>query len=143
MNLLRIWIALCLPVFLAGCGSRQIPASQLQSSESSYSAAVEALQARDYAAALEHFNAAIEEAGLNADLYAEALLRSAECHIELGNLDEAAAVLESLADRAPEMDQYHLVCCKLYSKQGDPAKARAAYEAAREINPSVEPPVKL
>jgi tetratricopeptide (TPR) repeat protein len=120
-----------------------MPPSQLQNSEASYSAAIEALQARDYATALEHFNAAMEEAGLNADLLAEAQLRCAECHIELGNLEEAAAVLEALADHAPELDQYHLVCCKLYSKQGDAAKARAAYEAAREINPAVEPPVKL
>jgi predicted negative regulator of RcsB-dependent stress response len=104
---------------------------------------VEALQAKDYAAALEHFNGAIEEGGLNADLLAEAELRCAECHIELGNLDEAAAVLEALSDHAPQMDQYHLLCCKLYSKQGDAAKARAEYEAAREINPAVEPPVKL
>src|SRR5262249_15670300 len=105
--------------------------------------AVEALQARDYAAALEYFNAAIEAAGLNADLFAEAQLRSAECHIELGNLDEAAAVLAALADHAPEMDQSHLVCSQRYSRQGDAAKARAAYEAAREINPAAEPPVKL
>ena len=143
MNHLRRGAAVCLLMALAGCGKSQMPAAQLQSSESSYSAAVEALEAKDYATALDRFNAAIEEAGLNADLLAEALLRSAECHIELGNLDEAASVLESLADRAPEMDQYHLVCCKLYAKQGDAEKARAAFQAAREINPAVEAPVKL
>jgi len=143
MRIARRWPTISLLAVLAGCGQVQIPASQLQSSESSYTAAVEALHARDYATALEQFNAAIDGAGLNPDLLAEALLRSAECHIELGNLEEAASVLESLVDHAPEMDQYHLVCCKLYSKQGDAAKARAAYEAAREINPSVEPPVKL
>jgi Tfp pilus assembly protein PilF len=143
MNTWRIWLVPCLLVWLAGCGSRQMPASQLRSSQSSYAAAVEALEAKDYAAALDHFTTAIDEAGLNADQFAEAQLRSAECHIELGNLEEAAAVLEALSDHAPEMDQYHLVCCKLYSKQGDTAKARAAYEAAREINPTVEPPIKL
>lgn len=143
MNSLRIGLTLCVLVWLAGCGTRQMPASKLRSSQTSYTAAMEALQANDYAAALEHFDAAIEEAGLNADQFAEAQLRSAECHIELGNLDEAAAVLEALADNAPEMDQYHLVCCKLYSRRGDAAKARAAYEAAREINPTVEPPIKL
>jgi tetratricopeptide (TPR) repeat protein len=143
MKFMPAWVAVVAVTCLAGCGSRQMPADQLRSAESSYSAAMEALQGKDYATALEHFNAAIEEAGLNADLLGEALLRSAECHIELGNLDEAAAVLESLADRAPEMDQYHLVCCKLYAKQGNAAKARAAYEAAREINPEIQPPVAL
>jgi hypothetical protein len=41
------------------------------------------------------------------------------------------------------MDQFLLVRCKLYSKQGDPAKARAAFDAARQINPKVEPPVSF
>jgi len=143
MRIAQHCLTIGLLAVLAGCSKVQIPASQLQSSEASYEAAVEALRAKDFAAALEKFNAAIDEAGLNADLLAEAMLRSAECHIELGNLDEAAAVLEGLSDHAPEMDQYHLVCCKLYSKQGDAEKARAAFQAAREINPAVEAPVKL
>ena len=137
------WLVVGVMIALAGCGKSQIAPVRLQNAESAYSDAKEALEEKDYATALERFSTAIEEAGLNPDLLADAMLRTAECHIELGNLNDAAEVLESLADRAPEMDQYHLVCCRLYAKQGDSAKARAAYDAAREINPSVEPPLGL
>jgi tetratricopeptide (TPR) repeat protein len=136
-------IILVLLVVCAGCGKPQMSAPQIASAESAYSDALEALQSQDYAAALEHFNTAINEAGLNPDLLCDAFLYSAECHIELGNLEEAAAVLESLEGHAPEMDKFHLVRCKLYAKQGDDAKARAALNAAREINPHVEPPLRL
>jgi len=139
----RVLTGIALLVCLAGCGRGLAPAAQLRTSEAAYTEAMEALEEKDYATALERFEAAIQEAGLNADLFAEALLRSAECHVELGNLDAATEVLESLADHAPDMDRYHLVCCKLYLKQGDSAKARAAYEAARQINPAAEPPVPL
>src|SRR5205823_4090826 len=105
--------------------------------------AQEALHQKDYASALEQFDAAIQGGGLNADLLGEAMLRTAECHVELGNYEEAANVLDSLEDRAPEMDQFHLVRCKLYAKRGDSAKARTAFDAARAINPKVEPPVSF
>lgn len=143
MNFARSWLTFGVLVTLAGCSKTQMPASQLRNAETAYSEAVEALQNNDYASALEWFNAAIEETGLNPDLYADALLRSAECHIELGNLDEATAVLDSLEANAPELDQLYLVRCKLYAKQGDSAKARAAFDAARAINPAAEPPVQL
>jgi len=137
------WIAPVLLACCAGCGRAQIPARQVKSAESAYSEAVEAQQSKDYATALELFNTAIDEAGLNPDLLGDALLRSADCHVELGNFNEAATVLDSLQENAPEMDRFHLVRCKLYVKQGDPVKARAAFDAAREINPRVEPPVKF
>lgn len=117
-----------------------MPPDQIRSSESAHLLALEAWQSKDYAQALEHFQEAIEGEGLNADLIAEALLHTAECHVELGNLDEAAEVLEGLKDQAPELDQFHLVRCKLYVKQGDISKARTEFEAARAINPGLEPP---
>lgn len=137
------WIALLMLVSCGGCSKSQMPASQVMSAESDYSEALEAFQAKDFATALERFNSAIEGVGLNPDLLGVALLRSADCHVELGNLEEAAAVLESLEENAPEMDQFHLVRCKLYSKQGDSTKARAEFDAARAINPRLEPPVTL
>ena len=137
------WLTFGALVLALGCGKTQMPPTQLRNAETAYSEAVEAFQEKDYATALERFNAAIEETGLNPDLFAHALLRSADCHIELGNLEEAAIVLDELEPNAPELDQFHLVRCKLYAKQGDAAKARTAYEAAREINPAVEPPVAL
>ena len=127
----------------AGCGNKQISAPVVLSAEQAYADALEALQSKDYATALDQFDAAIQGGGLNPDLLGEALLRTAECHVELGNYEEAAAVLDSLEDRAPEMDPYHLVRCKLYAKQGDSAKARAAFDAARAINPKIEPPVSF
>jgi tetratricopeptide (TPR) repeat protein len=143
MNSSPRWLAFGVLIVLIGCGKTQMPASQLRNAETAYSEAVDALQEKDYATALERFNAAIDEGGLNPDMFADALLRSAECHIELGNLEDAAGVLDSLEANAPELDQFHLVRCKLYSKQGDIAKARAAFQAAREINPTVELPVTL
>jgi tetratricopeptide (TPR) repeat protein len=136
-------MTLALLVFCGGCGKEQRFATQFRAAASAYAEALEAYQSQDYATALEYFTAAIDESGLDADHYADALLRTAECHVELGNFNEAAAVLDLLEPNAPEPEQVHLVRCKLYSKQGDAAKARSAYEAARAINPSIEPPVEL
>jgi Tfp pilus assembly protein PilF len=63
--------------------------------------------------------------------------------IELEDLDGAATDLEAVADRVPDLDQYHLVRCKLYAKQGDTAKAQAEFEEAQKINPQVEQPAGL
>jgi len=115
-------------------------APQLMSAELAYSEALEAFEAKDFATALEHFNLAIEEAGLNPDLLGDALLRAADCQVELGNFEEAAAALDSLEGNAPELDRFHLVRCKLYAKQGNSAKARTEFDAARQINPNVQPP---
>jgi tetratricopeptide (TPR) repeat protein len=137
------WLTLGAMVLLIGCGSNQMPASQVRNAVVSYSEAVEAQREGDYATALSLYNAAIDEGGLDSDQHADALLRSAECCIELGNLDDAAAALDLLEANAPELEQFYLIRCKLYARQGDSAKAQAAYEAAREINPTAEPPVKL
>ena len=136
------WIAILI-ASCAGCGKAQIPAREVRGAEDAYAEAQEALKQKDYATALDQFEAAIQGGGLNPDLLSEALLRKAECHVELGNYDEAAELLDSLEDQAPELDQVHLVRCKLYAKQGDSAKARAAFDAARAINPKVEPPPNL
>jgi len=143
MNSSPRWFVLGVALLLTGCGKTQMSAVQLRDAEAAYTEAVDAHSEKDYATALERFNAAIDEGGLNPDMFADALLRSADCHIELGNLDDASVVLDSLEANAPELDQFHLVRCKLYSKQGDIAKARAAFQAAREVNPAVEAPVAL
>ena len=136
-------IPLLLLFLCVGCGRTQMSADQIRGGESAHLLALEAWQSKDYAKALEHFTEAVESEGLNADLIAEALLRMAECHVELGNLDEASDVLANLEEQAPDMDQFHLVRCKLYAKQGDGPKARAEFEAARAINPALEPPTRL
>ena len=57
-------------------------------------------------------------------------------------VDRVAHVL--LAGYNPtSLDQFHLVRCKLYAKQGDRAKARAEFEEARKVNRQIERPDAL
>ena len=130
-------------LFCGGCGKPQLSESMISGAQSAYTDAIDAWKAKDYSTAVENFDLAIQDQGLDADQFCEALLRRAECHVELGHVDEAAADLETIADRVPQMDQFHLVRCKLYAKQGDSAKAQAEFEEARKINPQVERPAAL
>jgi len=137
------WFPVLMTICIAGCSKPHVAPDLIRSAESAHAQGLEAMESHDYATALEQFTEAIESGGLNADQAAAALLLSADCHVELGHLDDAASVLASLEDQSPEEDQFHLVRCKLFARQGDAAKAHAEFEVARRINPAVQPPTVL
>src|SRR5262249_23587392 len=135
----RISIFATALMFCAACSRTQMPENQIRDAQAAYIDGMDALASNDFGLALEQFEAALGIGGLSADQFGEAMLHSAECHIELGNFEDAAGVLDSLEAQATDLDQLYLARCKLYAKQGDMSKARVEFEAARKLNPEVQP----
>ena len=95
---------LLVAVMLAtGCStpadSGAVTVSSLQSLEAGRTKAA----AGDFAGAREAFAAAITGGGLQPDFYCEALLQQADCESRLGNHEAALALLDQLAQGAPDL----------------------------------------
>ncbi|NCX97625.1 MAG: hypothetical protein EBX35_03350 [Planctomycetia bacterium] len=104
----------------AGCStpadSGAVTVSSLQSLEAGRTKAA----AGDFAGAREAFAAAITGGGLQPDLYCEALLQQADCESRLGNHDAALALLDQLAQGAPDLGKVNAARTAVKARQTQP-----------------------
>ncbi len=109
---------LLVAVMLAtGCStpadSGAVTVSSLQSLEAGRTKAA----AGDFAGAREAFAAAITGGGLQPDLYCEALLQQADCESRLGHHDAALALLDQLAQGAPDLGKVNAARTAVKNRQ--------------------------
>jgi hypothetical protein len=101
----------------AGCStpadSGAVTVSSLQSLEAGRTKAA----AGDFAGAREAFAAAITGGGLQPDFYCEALLQQADCESRLGNHDAALALLDQLAQGAPDLGKVNAARTAVKNRQ--------------------------
>jgi Tfp pilus assembly protein PilF len=133
-----VWLSL----FALGCGNA-IPPAELAASEGAFDRGLAAFEQQDWAAAEQELTTALDGAGLQPDLYEQAVLMRARARIQTGQLDEASLDLTLLAQGAAEMDQVWAARGELALKQGDKAAATEAYREAQKLNRQIAMPAEL
>ncbi len=122
----------------AGCGDSGGDVGTRQSASIAYGAGVDAFAKKDYPAACELLTQALDQGGLNSDLYADAMVKRAVCYGAAGKFDEALADLTKLEAGAPNLDQVFAARAFVLKKQGKVAEANAAMAKARQYNRMVK-----
>jgi len=127
-------------VCIAGCGPSQMKATDIAASSRTFEDAVARLAAKDYAGAKESAEAALKSGGLSADQASELLMVLVEAAIGAGDMELAAAKLTEAESFANDMARVFVLRGLLERKRGDQAKAQAAFDQARSLDPSVRIP---
>ena len=124
---------------LSGCNSAEERGADVRrASYASYEEGLAALEAKQYAAAEEKFSAAIAEGGLNFDILCDAHIKRAVCRAAAGRFDEALAELQEVEDHGGDLGAVESARSYIFRKQGNEARARAAWARARQLNPLVQ-----
>ena len=138
----RWWHLLVLvvfPVLLAGCGGNQAADPEVFiSAQTALKQGMEAYEAKDYQAAVTNLDTAVTGGGLLPDLYADALLKRAECNARLGNFPAAHEDLDKAA-RGADMAEVYRVRHFVFEKEGNSAESRKALTAGKKINSRLKP----
>jgi Flp pilus assembly protein TadD len=114
-----------------------------QSSEQAFQLGRDAFESKDYEGASRHFDAALNQQGLNADLTAEALMMRAKANIQLGRSTEAMRDLEEVGKGPAPREEVLAAKGDVAILQGDLNEARRLYSKAQKLNPAVKLPEKL
>jgi tetratricopeptide (TPR) repeat protein len=123
-----------------GCSNSGIPSATVESSQAKFDQAQSLVSIKDYAGALPLLDEAISKGGLDADFALSSLVMRAKCNIELGKLPEALADIESAAVGADDLSVIHGLRYSYWLKAGDPSKAQAELQMARQLNPQFSVP---
>lgn len=124
----------------AGCGPSQMKATDIAASTQASEDALAKLTAKDYAGAKADAEAALKSGGLSADQASEMILVLIEASIGAGELDVAEAKLTEAESNANDMSRVFVLRGLLERKRGDQAKAQAAFDQARSLDPNVRIP---
>jgi Tfp pilus assembly protein PilF len=125
---------------IAGCGPSQMKATDIAASTQASDDALAKLNAKDYAGAKVAAAAALKSGGLSADQASEMILVLVEAAIGAGELDAAESKLTEAESSANDMARVFVLRGLLERKRGDQAKAQAAFDQARSLDPSVRIP---
>lgn len=143
MKSLKLLLMLTAFALISGCGSSQLPESQVASSEQSVAAAVAAFTAGDATKAEQAATQAIDGGGLPVDLFVQALMVRAASRGVLGSFDTALADLDQAAQGAGEMDKVHALKSLVFSAKGDSQAAAQELAKAKELNKTLKLPAEL
>lgn len=138
MDVTRFAAVALLLIGMAGCGGPKVDSASRQTAAQEFALGVEAFDNRSYDEAAQHFTAALEQGGLNPDLYADAIAKRAVCYGAAARYDEALADLSKLEAGAPNLDVVYSARSFVLKKQGKVAEANAALAMARRFNRSVK-----
>jgi tetratricopeptide (TPR) repeat protein len=123
----------------AGCGSAATRGEDVRrASYAAFQDANTALQAKQYEAAEAAFTAAIDEGGLNFDVFCQAHVKRAVCRAAAGRYDEALAELKEVADHGGDLAAVESARSYVFRRQRNESAARAALARARRLDPLVE-----
>lgn len=125
---------------IAGCGPSQMKATDIAASTQASDDALAKLNAKDYAGAKVAAEAALKSGGLSADQASEMILVLVEAAIGAGELDAAESKLTEAESSANDMARVFVLRGLLERKRGDQAKAQAAFDQARSLDPSARIP---
>jgi len=138
-----VFSSMCLMVSvvcIAGCGPSQMKATDIAASTQASDDALAKLNAKDYAGAKATAEAALKSGGLSADQASEMILVLIEASIGAGELDAAEAKLTEAEPNANDMSRVFVLRGLLERKRGDQAKAQAAFDQAKSLDPNVRIP---
>jgi Flp pilus assembly protein TadD len=136
------FLLLLLMISPLGC-ARDQTAAVTQSSEQAFQLGRDAFESKDYESAARHFDAALLQQGLNADLTAEALMMRAKANIQLGRTSEAMRDLDEVGKGPAPREEVLAAKGDIAILQGDLNEARRLYAKAQKLNPAVKLPEKL
>ena len=125
--------------FPIGCGGPP-PLSEEVAADSSaaWANAIEAFDAKDFAACSDHLDAALAGGGLPPDVCAEAQLKRAVCRARLDRFDEALADLAEVEQGPVNLAVVHMTRSYVYKKQGKAAESKAEAATAKKIDRRVK-----
>lgn len=126
----------------AGC-EHPINPNKLSDAEAALQSGLDAIEKQDWATADSELSAALSGAGLQPDLYEQAMLARAKARLNAGNLDGAVADLVILEQGAAAMDQVLSVKGDLALRRNDKTAAIVAYQAAKKLNPKIVIPAQI
>lgn len=131
-------LLLVMTIATIGCGSSEIDGSTIATAQQNYDAAVVAFEGADYTAARTSLDEALKNpAGLNADTFADALLKRSICLSFAGELEAAEADITAAEQGATDMALVYVARGVLLAKQGDEAGAKKEFANAKRENPKV------
>jgi tetratricopeptide (TPR) repeat protein len=137
------WVLVLGCLTIIGCGGNEIDATTILSAQQSYDQGLTQYEAGDYAAAKTSLDAAIENpAGLDADAYADVLLRRAICSAIAGNLEEAEKDIAQAEQGATAMELVYVAKGVVATKKGDAAGGQSFFKQAKQINPKIVIPTE-
>lgn len=119
-----------------GCGGSAVEEETIASAQLSYDQAADAFGAGNYTQARTSLDQALENsAGLNPDVYVDALLKRSICLSAAGEFEAAAADISEAERGATDLAQVHIARGIMFSKQGDDAKAKQEFADAKKLDP--------
>ncbi len=125
---------------VVGSSSSSLPARQVAQAQSSLDLAAANLASGDFEGANTQINAAINEPGLDADQYCEALLIRAQCLAESGDLDAAEKDLAEAEMGAPSEVKLLLARAFVLHRKGERAAASKEFARAKRLDSSLKSP---
>jgi tetratricopeptide (TPR) repeat protein len=119
---------------LVGC-SKSMSAIDLQQAQIGFDEALQLELSGNSDEAMAAMDKAIGTGGLNPDQLADGYLLRSRCRARAGDLEGAAADLESANRGAPDVARWHWTRSVLFEKQKKPAEAKAELAKARKHDP--------
>ncbi len=110
-------------------------ATDLQTAQVSFDQALELELAGKFDEALAAVDKAMANGGLNPDQLADGYLLRSRCRSRAGDLEGAAADLESADRGSPDIGRWHWTRSILFEKQGKATEAKAEITKARKNDP--------
>lgn len=134
-------LGMCSLLGLTGCGGPVVDGETIASAQQSYDDAAAAFDEENYAQARTSFDQALDNsAGLNPDIYVDALLKRSICLSVSGEFEAAAADISEAEQGATDMAQVHLARGVMFGKQGDDAKAKSEFASAKKLDSKISVP---
>lgn len=133
--------AVCGILLLLAAGCRQeISSSQVASAQEGLGKARQLITDGDFEAALPLVGRAVDDPGLDADQYVEAVVLRARCYAETGEIEKAKADLAEAEQGDPDQALLHLTRGVILLRQGDTAESKREFSKAKRLNPSLTIP---
>jgi Tfp pilus assembly protein PilF len=126
---------------IIGCGGSEVDSEVLATAQQSYDQGKAAFDSGDFNAAKSSLDDALKNpAGLNSDIYVDALIKRAISLAIAGDFPAAEVDIAEAERGATEMDQVYLARSILLQQQGDQAGADREMKNAKKANPKLVVP---
>ncbi|TWT96957.1 hypothetical protein Pla108_27340 [Botrimarina colliarenosi] len=123
---------------LVGCGASG-PTAQRRDANRLATEGEAKLSDGDAAGAAADLGAALEQGGLNPDIYEQTITLRAIALAQTGEIDQALASLEPVIEQGSAVDVALAAKAYVLQKKGDTAGAKQAFAQARRLNRTVKP----
>jgi len=124
-----------------GCGGSVVQEDTIATAQNDYDQAVAAFDEENYPQARILLDQALDNAaGLNPDIYVDALLKRSICLSMAEEFEAAAADINEAEQGATDMAEVFVARGVMFSKQGDDTKAKAEFANAKKLDSNIRIP---